>query len=253
MAISDSMKENMSSPDVKIHELELNSSTSSELSNFSSELCLPDEDSLITFDESFLMPEVDNSAVNDSYLSEADLFSPSSPRDRFEKLVEFILDDESSPDPYLDDPMMPHGAGLDGFCLSMYARQPYKQFCSNQLNPERDQQDHNSFKKISIDQTMFSLFSDSYPLNRMYQPFPVSRDDELMRKFDHKASQPMFQQKINPGKLHFGSQSVVVPSQLLELKMAFCTQKLNSMQNCLGQEQSYGGFRRQNPGKKSLA
>lgn len=262
-AVSVSMKENISSPDFQIQqELELNSSSSwlHGNSNSSPELSLPDEDSLITFDESYLMPDLEDSAVIGGFISnlesnliETGSFSPSSPRDMVEKLVESVLSDESSPDPQLDDPM---GAGLDDIFHTLYAQQSYTQFFSNQLNPGRDQQDRDSFQKNSIDPAIFSFFSHSFPSYKIYEPFPLSHDNELTR-FDHEVSQSMFQKMTSPDKLHLCSLCVsrsVVPPHLPALQMASSTQKLNSMQGCLGyQEPSYGGFIRPNPGKKSFA
>ncbi|TKY51341.1 hypothetical protein E2542_SST22852 [Spatholobus suberectus] len=240
--ISVSTKQNPPCPDFQIHpELELNSfSGSFDDSNSSSELCLPDEDSLITFDELFLMPDVENLAVVDSSMSsspgrnpiEANVFSPSSPREMVEKLVEFILNDESCT-PHVDDPIVHHGAGVGGFSHSIHAQQTHTQFWSNQLNLEMDQQDYSSFQRNSIDSAIYSFFPHSFPPNTFSQPFPLHHDE--LRRFDHEASQSTFQQMINPGKLNLCSLSVSqsgVPSHLPALQMASCTQKLNSMQGC---------------------
>ncbi|KAK7391326.1 hypothetical protein VNO78_19740 [Psophocarpus tetragonolobus] len=255
-----SMKQNPSSRDFQIHQqLELNSfgcSLDGE-SNSSSELCLPDEDSLITFDELFLMPDVENLAVVDSSMSssplknpiEADVFSPSSPREMVEKLVEFILNDESST--HVDDPILHHGAGLGIFAHSMHAPLTPTKFCSNQLNPERDPQEHNKFQRNSIDSTIYSFFSHSFPFSKFSQPFPLYHDE--LKRFDHEVSQTMLQQIINPNNLHCCSISVSqsgVPQHLPALQRASCTQKLNSMQNCTFAYQEpkhYGDFIRPNP------
>ncbi|KAJ1385376.1 hypothetical protein SESBI_41697 [Sesbania bispinosa] len=254
-AISLSMRQNPSSPDSQVQqELELNSVCNSldGKSNSSPELCLPDEDSLITFDEPFLMPEVENSAVVDSFMSspesnpnKSDMSSPSSPHDMIEKLIESILDDESSPVPHPDDPIAHHGAGLDNLCHPIHAQQSYIQFCCNQLIPGRDQQNHNSFQKNSIDSATFSFFSHSFPCNTISQPFPLSHDE--LRRFDHEVSQSTFQQFINPSKLHLGSACVSpsgVPPHLPALQMASCIQSLNSMQGCLEYQQPSYGFQK---------
>jgi len=174
--ISVSMKQNPSSPDFHIQrELKLNSFSGSidEKSSSSCELCLPDEDSLITFDELFLLPGVENLAVVDSSMSsgperspiEADVLSPSSPREMIEKLVEFILNEESST-PHVEDPTVQHGAGLGCFSHSTHAHQTHAEFCSNHLTPERkDQLDHNRFQINSIDSAIHSFFSHSFPSN----------------------------------------------------------------------------------------
>ncbi|KAJ1384980.1 hypothetical protein SESBI_42047 [Sesbania bispinosa] len=242
-----------SSPDFQFQqELELNSVCNSldGKSNSSPELCLPDEDSLITFDEPFLMPEVENSDVVDSFMSspesnpnKADMSSPSSPHDMIEKLIESILDDESSPVPHPDDPIAHHGAGLDNLCHPIHAQQSYMQFCCNQLIPGRDQQNHNSFQKNSVDSATFSFFSHSFPCNTISQPFPLSHDE--LRRFDHEVSQSTFPQIINPSKLHLGSACVSpsgVPPHLPTLQMASCIQRLNSMQGCLEYQQPSYGF-----------
>ncbi|KAL2324571.1 hypothetical protein Fmac_023629 [Flemingia macrophylla] len=235
------VKQTPSCRDFQIHrELELNSSSGSldGGSTSSFELCLPDEDSLITFEE-FLMPDVENLTVVDSPMPssperntiEADVFGPSSPREMVEKLVEFILNDESSA-PHLDDPLVHHGAGFGGFSHSPNAQQTHTQFCSNQLTPERDQ-DHNGFQRNPIDSALYSFFSHSFPSNTLSQPLPLYHDE--LRRFDHEVSQSMFQQMINPGKLHLCSLNVSqsgVPSHLPALQMASCTQKLNSMKGC---------------------
>lgn len=241
--ISVSMKQNPSSPDFQIHrELELNSFSHSldGESNSSYDLCLPDEDSLITFDELFLMPDVENLPVVDSSMSsspesnpiEADVFSPSSPREMVEKLVEFILNDESSTT-HGDDPIAYHEAGLGCSSHSMHPKQTKTQFFSNQLNAERDQQNQSSFERNSIDSTIYSFFSHSFPSNTSSQPSPLYHDE--LRTFDHEASQSLFQQMINPGKLHFCSLCVSqsgVPPHVPALQMTSCTQKLSSMQSC---------------------
>ncbi|KAK7357290.1 hypothetical protein VNO80_16574 [Phaseolus coccineus] len=159
--ISVNMNQNPSSPDFHIQgELKLNSFSGSidGKSSSSCELCLPDEDSLITFDELFLLPELENLAVADSSMSssperspiEADVLSPSSPREMIEKLVEFILNEESST-PHLEDPTVQHGAGLRCFSHSTHAQQTHAEFYSNHLTPERkDQLDHNRFQINSI-------------------------------------------------------------------------------------------------------
>ncbi|ESW15462.1 hypothetical protein PHAVU_007G074400 [Phaseolus vulgaris] len=166
--ISVSMKQNPSSPDFHIQrELKLNSFSGSidGKSSSSCELCLPDEDSLITFDELFLLPDVENLAVVDSSMSSGPERSPSSPREMIEKLVEFILNEESST-PHVEDPTVQHGAGLGCFSHSTHAQQSHVEFCSNHLTPERkDQLDHNRFQINSIDSAIHSFFSHSFPSN----------------------------------------------------------------------------------------
>lgn len=272
-AISVSMKLNPTSPGFQIqHELELNSYSKSldGESNSCFELCLPDEESLISFDGPFLMLDVQNSGVVDNSLSspernaiEADVFSPSSPGDMVEKLVESILNDESCPAPHLDDPIVHHGAGLEGYGHPLHAQQSYTQFGSNQLNLGRNEQAHNSVQRNSIDSAIHSFVtSHSFPSNTTCQFFPFSHDElrrfhDQLRRVDHEVSQSMFQQKMNPEKLRLGSlcvsQSGITPH--LPLQMPSCTQTLNSMQRCnLGYQQPcYGGFMGPNPGKKSLA
>lgn len=260
-------KQDRCNPDLQSQEeLELNSSCNSldGESNSSSEICWPDEDSLIAFDGSFLMPEVGNSAVGDNFMSnpetspnKADGFSPRSPHEMIEKLVESILnDDDSTPAPHFDDPIVHHGAGT-GFYPPVHAQQPYPQLCSNQLNPRRGQQSHNSFQENFIGSPTFSLFSHPFPSNSISPPFLLSQDD--MRRFDHEVGQSKFQQMINPSKLNLSSlcepqTGVPVPPHLPASRMTSCTQKLNSMQGCLGyHESSYGGFiRPPSLGKKSL-
>ncbi|XP_027933884.1 uncharacterized protein LOC114189504 isoform X2 [Vigna unguiculata] len=255
--ISVSMKQNPSSPDFHVRrELKLNSFTDSidGESSSSCELCLPDEDSLITFDELFLQPDVENLAVVDSSMSssaerspiEAEVFSPSSPREMIEKLVEFILNEESST-PNVDDPMVHHGAGLGCFSHSTHAQQTHAEFCSNHLNPEKkDQLDHNRFQINSIDSAIHSFFSHSFPSNPFSQPFPLYHNE--LKRFDREVSQTMFQQVINPDKLHRCSLSVSksgVPLHLPALQMASCTQKLNSMRTgtfAYQETKNYGDF-----------
>ncbi|KAG2401604.1 uncharacterized protein HKW66_Vig0193600 [Vigna angularis] len=255
--ISVGMKQNPSSPDFHVRrELKLNSFTDSidGESSSSSELCLPDEDSLITFDELFLLSDVENLAVVDSSMSstaerspiEAEVFSPSSPREMIEKLVEFILNEESST-PNVDDPMVHHGTGLGCFSHSTHAQQNHAEFCSNHLNPERkDQLDHNRFQINSIDSVVHSFFSHSFPSNPFSQHFPLYHDE--LERFDHGVSQTMFQQIINPDKLHVRSLSVSksgVPLHLPALQMASCTQKLNSMPTgtfAYQEPKNYGDF-----------
>ncbi|KAL5195250.1 putative polygalacturonase [Glycine soja] len=195
--ISVRMKQNPPCPaDFQIHrELESKSFSCSfdGESNSSFELCLPDEDSLITLDELFLMPDAENLVMFDSSVSssaesnliEADVFSPSSPREMVEKLVEFILNDEIST-PHVDNPIVHHGAGLGRFSHSMHAQQTPLKFCSNQLNPERDPQDHNKFQRNSIDSAIYSFFSHPFPSNTFSQPFPLYHDE--LKRFDHEAN-----------------------------------------------------------------
>ncbi|KOM35927.1 hypothetical protein LR48_Vigan02g207700 [Vigna angularis] len=265
--ISVGMKQNPSSPDFHVRrELKLNSFTDSidGESSSSSELCLPDEDSLITFDELFLLSDVENLAVVDSSMSstaerspiEAEVFSPSSPREMIEKLVEFILNEESST-PNVDDPMVHHGTGLGCFSHSTHAQQNHAEFCSNHLNPERkDQLDHNRFQINSIDSVVHSFFSPSFPSNPFSQHFPLYHDE--LERFDHGVSQTMFQQIINPDKLHVRSLSVSksgVPLHLPALQMASCTQKLNSMPTgtfAYQEPKNYGDFVKSSLGKQSL-
>ncbi|CAJ1977010.1 unnamed protein product [Sphenostylis stenocarpa] len=263
--ISVSMKQNPSRPDFHIQqELKLNSFSGSldGESNSSCELCLPDEDSLITFDELFSLPDVEPLAVVNSSMSsspersriEADVFSPSSPREMIEKLVEFILNEESST-PRVDDPIMHHGAGLECFPHSMHEQEAHSHFGSNHLNPERrDQQDHNRLQINSIDSAIYSFFSHSFPSNTFSQPFPLYHDE--LKTFDHEVSQTMFQNIINPGNLHLCSLNVSksgVPPHLSGIQMASCTQKLNSMQPFAYQEpKNYGDFVKPSLGKKSL-
>ncbi|KAH1191209.1 putative polygalacturonase [Glycine max] len=195
--ISVRMKQNPPCPaDFQIHrELESKSFSCSfdGESNSSFELCLPDEDSLITLDELFLMPDAENLVMFDSSVSssaesnliEADVFSPSSPREMVEKLVEFILNDEIST-PHVDNLIVHHGAGLGRFSHSMHAQQTPLKFCSNQLNPERDPQDHNKFQRNSIDSAIYSFFSHPFPSNTFSQPFPLYHDELKRWLLAHK-------------------------------------------------------------------
>ncbi|KAG4998201.1 hypothetical protein JHK82_028983 [Glycine max] len=256
--ISVRMNQNPSCPDFQIHqelESESFSCSSDGESNSSFELCLPDEDSLITFDELFLMPDVENLTVFDSSMSsspesnliEADVFSPSSPREMVEKLVEFILNDEIST-PHVDDPIVHHGAGLGRFSHSMHAQKTPPKFCSNQLNPERDPQDHDKFQRNSIDSAIYSFYSHSFPSNTFSQPLPLNHDE--LKRFDHEVSQSMLQQIINPGKLNLCSLQSGLTPNLPALQMASCTQKLNSMQTrpfAYQEPKNYGDFVKPSP------
>ncbi|KHN12937.1 Putative polygalacturonase [Glycine soja] len=251
--ISVRMKQNPPCPaDFQIHrELESKSFSCSfdGESNSSFELCLPDEDSLITLDELFLMPDAENLVMFDSSVSssaesnliEADVFSPSSPREMVEKLVEFILNDEIST-PHVDNPIVHHGAGLGRFSHSMHAQQTPLKFCSNQLNPERDPQDHNKFQRNSIDSAIYSFFSHPFPSNTFSQPFPLYHDE--LKRFDHEVSQSMLQQIINPGKLNLCSLQSGVTPHLPALQMASCTQAKSNADSslCISGTKELWGF-----------
>ncbi|KAG4395108.1 hypothetical protein AAZX31_20G149700 [Glycine max] len=251
--ISVRMKQNPPCPaDFQIHrELESKSFSCSfdGESNSSFELCLPDEDSLITLDELFLMPDAENLVMFDSSVSssaesnliEADVFSPSSPREMVEKLVEFILNDEIST-PHVDNLIVHHGAGLGRFSHSMHAQQTPLKFCSNQLNPERDPQDHNKFQRNSIDSAIYSFFSHPFPSNTFSQPFPLYHDE--LKRFDHEVSQSMLQQIINPGKLNLCSLQSGVTPHLPALQMASCTQAKSNADSslCISGTKELWGF-----------
>nr|XP_025620092.1 uncharacterized protein LOC112711614 isoform X1 [Arachis hypogaea] len=150
-------------------------------SNSSFELCLPDEESLICFDGPFLMSDVEKLTMVDDSMSSS---APSSPRDMIEKLVESLLNDESCPAPHLNDRIVHHGAGLEGFGYLPHAQHSYTEFCSNQLNLQRDEQMHSSFQKNSIYSAMSSsAASHSHPSSTACQPFALSHD-ELRRVHD---------------------------------------------------------------------
>ncbi|XP_019451431.1 PREDICTED: uncharacterized protein LOC109353553 isoform X2 [Lupinus angustifolius] len=236
-ATSISMKKNPPNPGFQIQQdLELNSFNSSldAKSNSIPELCLPDEDSLITFDEPLLMADVENSdVVSNSMIStesnpvEPDEFSPSSLCDIIEKLMESILCDVNCPPPpHVGDPKVHHGAGLEGFYHSLYARQSHAHFGSNQFNPGEDQQAHLSFQRNNIGSAIHSFFTyHPLPLNTMSQPFLVSQDK---RRFGYGFGKSMFHQMMNPGKLHVCSLCRVTPHPCM-LQLASCSQKLNTM------------------------
>ncbi|KAE9589079.1 hypothetical protein Lal_00000507 [Lupinus albus] len=235
-ATSISMKENPPSPGFHIEQdLELNSFSSSLDAKLNSipELCLPDEDSLITY-EPFLMAGVENSGmVSNSMFSpernpvEPDEFSPGSPCDMIEKLMESILCHVNCPPPpHMDDPKVHHGAGLEGFYHSLYARQSHAHFGSNQFNPGGDQQAHLSFQRNNIGSAILSCFTyHPLPLNAISQHFLVSHDE---RRFGYGFGKSMFHQMMNPGKLHVCSlcgATLYLPT----LQLASCSQKLNTM------------------------
>lgn len=120
-AISIKVKKNSSSSDFLMQQdLDLNVfSKLEEKSNCGPELCLPDEDSLIRFDEPFLMPDEQNWGVVDESVSSPEknpinvgMSCPSSPGDMVEKLVEAILNDESCLTPLLVDPKLNPKSGL---------------------------------------------------------------------------------------------------------------------------------------------
>ncbi|CAL0320479.1 unnamed protein product [Lupinus luteus] len=231
-----SMKKNPPSPGFHIEQdLELNSFSGSldAKSNSIPELCLPDEDSLITFDDQFLMADVENSdVVSNSMFSpernpmEPDEFSPGPPCDMIEKLMETILCHVNCPPPpHMDDRKMHHGAGLKGFYHSLYAQQSHTHFGSNQ-NPGGDQQGHLSFQRNNIRPAIHSFCTyHPLPLNTMSQPFLVSHDE---RRFGYGFGKSMFHQMMNPGKLHVCSLCRVT-LHLPKLQLASCSQKLNTM------------------------
>nr|XP_027187262.1 uncharacterized protein LOC101511763 isoform X2 [Cicer arietinum]XP_027189249.1 uncharacterized protein LOC101511646 isoform X2 [Cicer arietinum]XP_027189252.1 uncharacterized protein LOC101511319 isoform X2 [Cicer arietinum] len=230
-------KENASIPDVQIQkESELNSSNSSFDGNLtSSDIRLPDEDSLITYDGPFSGLKVEippgiNSLLPapESNLTEDELDSPGSVYDRIVKLVESVLEDDEDADdvvsaaaaavsavdgddaddeyyfdPHMNDEdddesffdrmddfmlkLVQHGTRFGDLYLSMYSQQPNPQFYSDQMNPGRD---HNN--KSSTDPASFSLFSDSYPSYKTFQP--------LLTRFSYGVGDPMFQKVINPSE-----------------------------------------------------
>ncbi|MED6121138.1 hypothetical protein PIB30_027345 [Stylosanthes scabra] len=209
-------------------------------SNSSFELCLPDEDCLICFDGPFLMSDAEKlTMVNDSISSsserspyEVDIFSPSSPRDMIEKLVESLLNDESYPAPHRNDPIVHHGAGLEGYGHLPHAQRSYTQFCPNQLNLQRDEQEHSSFQMNSIDSAMYSsTASHSHPSSSTAcQHFALSHDElrrfhDQLKRDDIQIGQSKFQQKINAGKRQLSTLSV---SQGAMTPL----QNLNSAQSC---------------------
>ncbi|KAI4351650.1 hypothetical protein L6164_005986 [Bauhinia variegata] len=203
-AVSSSMKQNISSPNFQIQpELESEFLSSLNESDSSIELSLPDEDSLITFEGPFLMPDEESRAfVDDSKFNpeknptEADTFNPT--WQMIEKLVEFILDDESSPVSHLDT-VVQHGAGMEGFCHSPHAQPSY-----TQLSPGRDQLAHNIFNRKSMNTTAYSsLTHHCLPPNKISQPLPFCHDE--LRRIDHDVSHPMIQQMVDPRKLHLCS------------------------------------------------
>ncbi|OIW12535.1 hypothetical protein TanjilG_04699 [Lupinus angustifolius] len=175
-ATSVNMKQNPSSPGFQIQQdFELNSSSSNLNGKpySSSELCLPDGDSLIAFDEPFLMAdEPFDKALSSPARNpiEPDAFSPSSPGDMIVKLIESILKDDSPP-PHLDDPKVNHVAGIEDFGHSLCAQKSRTQLHSNQFNPRG----HHSFQLNNIDPAGFSFFSyHSFITNTMSQPFQMA-------------------------------------------------------------------------------
>ncbi|XP_025677306.2 uncharacterized protein [Arachis hypogaea] len=174
-------------------------------SNSSFELCLPDEESLICFDGPFLMSDVEKLTMVDDSMSSS---APSSPRDMIEKLVESLLNDESCPAPHLNDPIVHHGAGLEGYGYLPHAQHSYTEFCSNQLNLQRDEQTHGSFQKNSIYSAMLSsAASHSLPFSTACQPFALSHDElrrvhDQLKRADNRIDQSKLQQKINTGNVN---------------------------------------------------
>ncbi|MED6122168.1 hypothetical protein PIB30_037335 [Stylosanthes scabra] len=191
-------------------------------SNSSFEICLPDEDSLICFDGPFLMSDAEKLTMVDDSISssserssfEVDVFSPSSPRDMIEKLVESLLNDESCPAPQRNDPIVHHGAGLEGYGHPPHAQHSYTQFCPNQLNLQRDEQEHSSFQMNSIDSAIYSsAASHSLPSSTACQHFALSHDElrrfhDQLKRVDIQIGQSKLQQKINAGKRQLSSLSV---------------------------------------------
>ncbi|KAF7813079.1 uncharacterized protein G2W53_034055 [Senna tora] len=199
-----SMKQNPLSLDVPIQqELELNDFCSLDrVSTSSSELDLPDEDSLIIFDEPFLMPDMENTVIGDSIPSpegnqikdDDEDDSSNLTCDMIKRLVESILNDDSSPAPLLDDyPQVHHKGGLNTSCHSLQPLQPFTHFCPNQ--------------DTAMDLSYFtSLTLDSFPSSTRYQPFPPPSHDKK-RRLDYDASHAMFQQMMTsyPQKLNANS------------------------------------------------
>lgn len=143
---------------------------------------------------------------------------------------------------HVDDPIVHHGAGLGRFSHSMHAQQTPLKFCSNQLNPERDPQDHNKFQRNSIDSAIYSFFSHPFPSNTFSQPFPLYHDE--LKRFDHEVSQSMLQQIINPGKLNLCSLQSGVTPHLPALQMASCTQAKSNADSslCISGTKELWGF-----------
>ncbi|WJX14468.1 hypothetical protein P8452_04728 [Trifolium repens] len=196
-------------PDVQIQqELELKSSNMSleDRSSCIPGLILPDEDSLITYDGPIWSCEVETHDVIDSLISAPDESNPI--EDDFDldldsddptfvmikSLVESVLDGDDDDydsdsdsgfnsdfeydDSLMDDIMaklVQHGARLAHMHLS--APQSY----SDQLNPGRDQQDHNRFLRNSTDPAVCSLCSHHCPCHKIYQHFPLYDHSELRR------------------------------------------------------------------------
>ncbi|KAK7279906.1 hypothetical protein RJT34_24966 [Clitoria ternatea] len=248
--ISVSMKRNPSRCEL---ELKFDSGSSDGESNSCFEILWPDEDSLIMFDELFSTSDLENLDVVDSPmanshetdLDSAEVSSPSSPGEMIEKLVEFILSDESSLIPNTDDPIVHHEDGMGGFFCSFHAQQTHTPFCSDQWKPGRVQQDPNSFQGNS-----YSFFSHSFPSNTFSHPIPLYGDEP--GTFGHELKQSTFQQWLNPGKPHLCSLCVSqsgLPPHLPAPQMASCTQMLNSIKSSTFgyQEPNFEDFVRPNP------
>jgi hypothetical protein len=250
-------------PDVQIQqELELKSSNMSleDRSTCIPGLILPDEDSLITYDGPIWSCEVETHDVIDSLMSAPDESNPI--EDDFDldldsddptfvmikSLVESVLDGDDDDydsdsdsgfnsdfeydDSLMDDIMaklVQHGARLAHTYLST------PQSYSNQLNPGRDQQDHNRFLRNSTDPAVCSLCSHHCPCHKIYQHFPLYDHGEL-RRFGLGAGESMFQQ---------------LPAFD---KMASCKEKPIPMQNWFEyQGRSYDNSVNGHPGKELLA
>ncbi|KAJ7974139.1 Chorismate synthase [Quillaja saponaria] len=238
-----------------------------ENSNSSIELCLPDEDSLITFDELYYLPNEDNLiavdeafympeehciSVDDSALSpernsnENDMFNASSLNDMAEKLVESILGDEGSNLRHLGGATLHSNycdeTGWNASYHTLHAQQS-SMFYHDQLNPGRNifhpldnQQRHVNFQReTSNTKTYPSPPCHHIPSNKLFHPCHLAQSE--LKRFGHDVSHPALKQM-----------PILNEFSLPRYQMA-CYTQLNPMQDCTlnYQQPHFGGYMMPNP------
>lgn len=232
-----------------------------EKSDSTIEISLPDEESLMTFDYSWLLPDEDSLITVDDFrflsdnLDKADLFGSSSPVHNAEKLsdINVILGEENSSQLHLDSTNVHcKSNGLTGLETSkhtLHAQQSYSQF--HHTPPYRGRPSFHSLDaRTHLNSRRNSKELESYPCN--HPPHHFGSTNMLPFLFQHPYGEPrpvnhlLLQQSI-PGKLppHLlkGLPTGVTPHFPIN-QMAFYGQDLNPMPDLCPtyQQQNFGGL-----------
>lgn len=236
-------------------------SGSEEKENASDEICWPDEDSLITFDD-FTFP-MDSLSITDRNATEADLFASRTEVNVSLKLPALNVNIDKRSRPRLGDrtfPVRSHDViGSEASCGT--ARQSYPQFHHSQTNRGVELFHPLATQKAPWSSNVKFLDSKNYSYNPHTSSgvpvnvFPVRFRDLYAesKRYDNPVMHPLLEQMPIPCEFphQLNGLRSGAPSHHPINKMAWFSHGLNQMQNfpLNHRQQMFGGFEMPNPGE----